>query len=62
MNTHYLTTTYRRVSLVVGAVFTLLVAGLMVAGNAQAAAGCQVAYTVPSQWQGGFTADREHHD
>ncbi|WP_051724164.1 cellulase family glycosylhydrolase [Micromonospora chokoriensis] len=57
MNSQYLRTTYRRVSLVVGAVLTLLVAGLMVAGNAQAAAGCQVAYTVPSQWQGGFTAD-----
>ncbi|MBQ1017544.1 cellulase family glycosylhydrolase [Micromonospora sp. D93] len=57
MNSQYLRTTYRRVSLVVGAVVTLLLAGLMVAGNAQAAAGCQVAYTVPSQWQGGFTAD-----
>ncbi|MET8042207.1 cellulase family glycosylhydrolase [Micromonospora sp. NPDC005215] len=57
MNPQYVRTTYRRVSLVVGAVVTLLVAGLMVAGNAQAAAGCQVAYTVPSQWQGGFTAD-----
>lgn len=57
MNAQYVRTTYRRVGLVVGAVVALLVAGLMVAGNAQAAAGCQVAYTVPSQWQGGFTAD-----
>ncbi|MEU8184577.1 cellulase family glycosylhydrolase [Micromonospora sp. NPDC049044] len=57
MNPQYVRTTYRRVSLVVGAVVTLVLAGLMVAGNAQAAAGCQVAYTVPSQWQGGFTAD-----
>ncbi|TNH29830.1 cellulase, partial [Micromonospora orduensis] len=57
MTSQYIRTARRRVSLVVGAVITLLAAGLMVAGNAQAAAGCQVAYTVPSQWQGGFTAD-----
>lgn len=57
MNSQYVRTARRRVNLVVGAVITLLAAGLMVAGNAQAAAGCQVAYTVPSQWQGGFTAD-----
>ncbi|MET8230225.1 cellulase family glycosylhydrolase [Micromonospora sp. NPDC005298] len=57
MNPQYIRTARRRVGLVVGAVLTLLAAGLMVAGNAQAAAGCQVAYTVPSQWQGGFTAD-----
>lgn len=48
---------HRRVALVAGAVATLLVAGTMVAGNAQAATGCQVAYTAPAQWQGGFTAD-----
>ncbi|MET8089063.1 cellulase family glycosylhydrolase [Micromonospora sp. NPDC005220] len=57
MNSQYIRTARRRVALVVGAVVMLLTAGLMVAGNAQAAAGCQVAYTVPSQWQGGFTAD-----
>jgi endoglucanase len=34
-----------------------LVAGTMVATSAQAAAGCRVAYTVTSQWPGGFTAD-----
>ncbi|MEU7917471.1 cellulase family glycosylhydrolase [Micromonospora zamorensis] len=57
MNSQYIRKARRRVGLVVGAVATLLIAGTMVAGNAQAAAGCQVAYTVPSQWQGGFTAD-----
>lgn len=41
----------------VGAVaLTLAAAGLAVASSAQAAAGCQVAYTVTSQWQGGFGA------
>ncbi|WP_433552840.1 cellulase family glycosylhydrolase [Micromonospora zamorensis] len=57
MNSQYIRKARRRLGLVVGAVATLLIAGTMVAGNAQAAAGCQVAYTVPSQWQGGFTAD-----
>ncbi|GGL99074.1 MULTISPECIES: cellulase family glycosylhydrolase [Micromonospora] len=46
-----------RIGLVAGAVALMMTAGLMVAGNAQAAAGCQVAYTVSAQWQGGFTAD-----
>ncbi|MGC5306601.1 cellulase family glycosylhydrolase [Micromonospora zamorensis] len=57
MNSQYIRNARRRIGLVVGAVATLLIAGTMVAGNAQAAAGCKVAYTVPSQWQGGFTAD-----
>jgi endoglucanase len=35
----------------------LLLAGLLVAGAAQAAAGCRVVYRVASQWPGGFTAD-----
>src|SRR5258708_5604479 len=32
-------------------------AGLAVVNSAQAATGCQVAYTVASQWQGGFGAN-----
>ncbi|MFI9639338.1 cellulase family glycosylhydrolase [Micromonospora sp. NPDC051925] len=47
----------QRAGLLAGALAALLLAGLMVAGNAQAAAGCRVAYTTQSQWQGGFTAD-----
>ena len=35
----------------------LVTAGLMTAGSAQAAAGCQVAYSVASQWPGGFTGN-----
>ncbi|BCJ57522.1 cellulase family glycosylhydrolase [Micromonospora endophytica] len=31
--------------------------GLINAGAAQAAAGCRVVYSAPSQWQGGFTAN-----
>ncbi|MEJ3746168.1 cellulase family glycosylhydrolase [Actinomycetes bacterium KLBMP 9797] len=46
-----------RVGLIAGGAATLLAAGTMVAVNAQAAAGCRVAYTVASQWSGGFTAN-----
>ncbi|MFC5827999.1 cellulase family glycosylhydrolase [Nonomuraea insulae] len=35
----------------------MLVAGMMMAVNAQAATGCRVAYKVSSQWTGGFTAN-----
>nr|WP_225311950.1 cellulase family glycosylhydrolase [Microbispora cellulosiformans] len=45
------------VSMVAGALAVLLPAGVMTAVNAQAAAGCRVAYAVTSQWPGGFTAD-----
>ncbi|MEV0001814.1 cellulase family glycosylhydrolase [Micromonospora sp. NPDC050980] len=45
-----------RLGLLAGGVAALLVASMMVAVGAQAAAGCRVAYTVPSQWPGGFTA------
>ncbi|MFC8847975.1 MULTISPECIES: cellulase family glycosylhydrolase [unclassified Micromonospora] len=57
MSSQHLGKTRRRIGLVAAAVATLMTAGTMVAGNAQAAAGCQVTYAVPSQWQGGFTAD-----
>ncbi|MDG4832010.1 cellulase family glycosylhydrolase [Solwaraspora sp. WMMD1047] len=46
-----------RVSIVAAAVAALLVAATMVSANAQAAAGCRVAYTVSAQWSGGFTAN-----
>ncbi len=36
---------------------TLVTAGLLTSGSAQAAAGCQVAYSVASQWPGGFTGN-----
>src|SRR6185437_4720188 len=39
------------------AALALTGAGLAVASSAQAAAGCQVTYTVSSQWQGGFGAN-----
>lgn len=44
--------------LAVGAAATLAAAGLTVAvtGSAHAAAGCQVTYTISSQWSGGFGA------
>ncbi|MET0416204.1 MAG: cellulase family glycosylhydrolase [Actinoplanes sp.] len=57
MSSYDVRRTRRRVALVASAVALMVTAGTMIAGNAQAAAGCQVAYTVPSQWQGGFTAD-----
>nr|MDT0661934.1 cellulase family glycosylhydrolase [Micromonospora sp. DSM 115978] len=43
--------------MIAGAVAALLVTGMTVAVSAQAAAGCRVAYTVSSQWPGGFTAN-----
>ncbi|GIF23147.1 aryl-phospho-beta-D-glucosidase BglC (GH1 family) [Actinoplanes tereljensis] len=43
--------------LVLGAVAALLAGGVATATSAQAAAGCRVTYAVPSQWQGGFTAN-----
>ncbi|QSB16730.1 cellulase family glycosylhydrolase [Natronosporangium hydrolyticum] len=46
-----------RASVIAGSVAALLVAGTAVAVGAQAATGCRVAYTVPAQWPGGFTAD-----
>ncbi|MGW2622379.1 pectate lyase family protein [Micromonospora taraxaci] len=36
---------------------TLVTAGLLTSVSAQAAAGCQVAYSVASQWPGGFTGN-----
>jgi endoglucanase len=48
--------TRTRIGLVVTAVAALLTGGTMLAASAQAAAGCRVAYTVGSQWPGGFTA------
>jgi endoglucanase len=48
-----------RSGLLAGAITTLLTAsGLaMVATSAQAAAGCRVVYSTPSQWPGGFTGN-----
>ncbi|MBQ1048084.1 cellulase family glycosylhydrolase [Micromonospora sp. C51] len=47
-----------RFGLVASAVAALLAgAGLINAGTAHAAAGCRVAYSAPSQWPGGFTAN-----
>ncbi|GLH96705.1 cellulase family glycosylhydrolase [Phytohabitans aurantiacus] len=48
----------RRVGVITGAVTALLVGlGITVAVNAQAAAGCRVAYSTASQWPGGFTGN-----
>ncbi|MEU1753030.1 cellulase family glycosylhydrolase [Micromonospora matsumotoense] len=57
MSSQHLRRMRQRAGLLAGTLAALLLAGLMVTGSAQAAAGCRVAYTVPSQWQGGFTAD-----
>lgn len=46
-----------RLSALAGGVVALLVAGMAMAVNAQAAAGCRVAYSTTSQWPGGFTAN-----
>ncbi|WBB46739.1 cellulase family glycosylhydrolase [Verrucosispora sp. WMMA2044] len=47
-----------RFGLVASGVAALLAgAGLITAGTAHAAAGCRVAYSAPSQWPGGFTAN-----
>ncbi|MFD6564774.1 cellulose binding domain-containing protein [Micromonospora profundi] len=53
-------TPQRRLTLIAttaAATATLLTAGLLTAVSAQAAAGCQVAYSVASQWPGGFTGN-----
>jgi pectate lyase len=39
------------------AIVALTGAGVVMASSASAATGCQVTYTVPSQWSGGFTAN-----
>ncbi|MBX7268112.1 cellulase family glycosylhydrolase [Micromonospora sp. Llam7] len=47
-----------RFGLVAGGIAVLLAGvGLIDAGAAHAAAGCRVAYSAPSQWPGGFTAN-----
>ena len=47
-----------RAGVVTGGIAALLAGvGLVTATHAQAAAGCRVAYTAPSQWPGGFTAN-----
>ena len=46
---------WRRGLLAAGIATLMVGSGLAVAATAQAAAGCRVAYTVPSQWPGGFT-------
>src|SRR3954454_9036171 len=47
-----------RAGVVAGTAVALIAASWMVAvGAAQAAAGCRVTYTAPSQWPGGFTAN-----
>ena len=54
----------RRMTLIAttaAATATLVTAGLLTAVSAQAAAGCQVAYSVASQWPGGFTGERHRH-
>ncbi|GAA0928209.1 cellulase family glycosylhydrolase [Virgisporangium aurantiacum] len=58
MSVRRLRTSRRRVGVIAAAVAVLLLGGVMMAVNAgAAAAGCRVAYTVASQWQGGFTAN-----
>lgn len=49
----------RRIALLSAATATVALAatGVYTAVTAHAAAGCQVTYTVPSQWPGGFTAN-----
>lgn len=46
-----------RMLLVATTISTLMVGTVVAATAAQAAAGCRVAYSVPSQWSGGFTAN-----
>ncbi|MEU5904837.1 cellulose binding domain-containing protein [Micromonospora sp. NPDC047467] len=53
-------TAQRRMTLIAttaAATATLLTVGLLTAVSAQAAAGCQIAYSVASQWPGGFTGN-----
>ncbi|WP_231500317.1 cellulase family glycosylhydrolase [Saccharothrix sp. NRRL B-16314] len=48
----------RRVGLLAGGMASLLAGvGLVAVTDAQAAAGCKVVYSVPSQWQGGFSGN-----
>jgi endoglucanase len=46
-----------RAGLIIGVVASLAGAGVVAATSASAAAGCRVAYSAPSQWPGGFTAN-----
>lgn len=47
-----------RVGLLAGGMASLLASvGLVAVTDAQAAAGCKVVYSVPSQWQGGFSGN-----
>ncbi|MFY1674545.1 cellulase family glycosylhydrolase [Plantactinospora sp. WMMB334] len=46
-----------RVGVIAGSVAALLTTWMTVAVDAQAAAGCRVAYAVSAQWPGGFTAN-----
>ncbi|MFI5892363.1 cellulose binding domain-containing protein [Actinoplanes sp. NPDC051513] len=46
----------RRLAILAVATTTLVSAGVITAGTASAAAGCQVKYTISSQWPGGFGA------
>ncbi|MFD6662441.1 cellulase family glycosylhydrolase [Micromonospora chalcea] len=57
MSEHNVRQVRRRIGLVAAVAALTVTGGLTVTGNAQAAAGCRVTYTVPSQWPGGFTAD-----
>ncbi|MBM0278572.1 pectate lyase family protein [Micromonospora tarensis] len=53
-------TAQRRMTLIAttaAATAALVTAGLLTSVSAQAAAGCQVAYSVASQWPGGFTGN-----
>ena len=61
MSSYDVRRTRRRVGLVASAVALMVTAGTMIAGNAQAAAGCQVAYTVPSVLAGRLHRRREGH-
>ncbi|WP_433796651.1 glycosyl hydrolase [Actinoplanes sp. CA-252034] len=49
--------TRTRITTLAGATLVVAAAGSVIATNAQAAAGCRVAYTITSSWQGGFGAD-----
>ncbi|MFF0306933.1 cellulase family glycosylhydrolase [Streptosporangium sp. NPDC004379] len=57
MNPQFLRRARLRARMVVGTLAVLLAAGMTTAVNAQAAAGCRVAYEVTTQWTGGFTAN-----
>ncbi|GGO27441.1 hypothetical protein GCM10010116_54980 [Microbispora rosea subsp. aerata] len=57
MKLHRLRRARLRAGAIAGTVIALLMAGISTAVGAHAAAGCRVAYTVPAEWPGGFTAD-----